>query len=195
MHHPLESLRRSLMDRTIYPLAGLSLLLLVLLNLLGQPLITSTSPYGIVSFELAHNPDQATAILASWDPTTKLRAAFSLGLDFLFIPLYSLTLTITCLWAARFRREKRRFPSWLVMIGMPGIPLAWGQLGAGVLDIFENLALVRMLLGAVSAPWPQFASVCAYTKFTLIAAGILYSLTAFGAYTIAAVFHRRSAGI
>jgi hypothetical protein len=195
MHHPLENLNSSTIDRMIWPLVVFSLLLLLILNLLGLPLNTPAAPYGIVSFELARNEAQASAILASWDQAARLRAAFSLGLDFLFIPLYTVALTLTCLWAARFRRKRRRFPSWLVLIGIPGIPLAWAQLGAGLLDMVENIALVRMLFGMVNSPWPQVASVCASTKFILIAAGILYSITALSAYAMAAIFNRRSVGI
>jgi hypothetical protein len=195
MHHPLESLNSNMLDRMIWPLVLISLLMLFILNLVGLPLITPASPYGIVSFELARNEVQASAILASWDQAAHLRAAFSLGLDFLFIPLYTAALTLACLWAARFRRRRRRLPSWLVLIGIPGIPLAWAQLGAGLLDTVENIALVRMLFGMVSSPWPQIASICAFTKFILIVSGILYSLTALAAYTVAAFFNRRSVGI
>jgi hypothetical protein len=195
MQHPLESLHSHMLDRMIWPLVVFSLLLLLILNLVGLPLTTRAAPYGIVSFELARDEDQASAILASWDQAARLRAAFLLGLDFLFIPLYTAALTLTCLWAARFRRRRRRFPSWLVLIGIPGIPLAWAQLGAGMLDTVENIALVRMLFGMLSSPWPQIASVCAFTKFILIVAGILYSLTALTAYAVTAIFNRRSVGI
>jgi hypothetical protein len=195
MRHPLESLHSHMLDRMIWPLVVFSLLLLLILNLVGLPLITRAAPYGIVSFELARDEAQASAILASWDQAARLRAAFLLGLDFLFIPLYTAALTLTCLWAARFRRRRRRFPSWLVLIGIPGIPLAWAQLGAGLLDMIENIALVRMLFGMVNSPWPQIASVCAFTKFILIVSGIFYSLTALTAYAVAAIFNRRSVGI
>lgn len=195
MHHPLESLRRSVLDGMILPLVLLSLLLLIILNIIGLPLVTPAAPYGIISFELAQDEAHAIAVLASWDPPARLRAAFSLGLDFLFIPIYTAALTLTCLWAARFRRERRRFPYSLVMIGMPGILLAWAQMGAGLLDVVENISLLRMLLGGVSAPWPKIASLCAFSKFGLLAAAILYSLVALAAYASAVLFHRRSVGI
>jgi hypothetical protein len=195
MHHPLESLRQSVFDRLILPLIGLSLLMLLILNFIGLPLANHAAPYGIISFELARDETLANSILDSWDQTARLRAAFSLGLDFLFIPLYTGTLTLTCLWAARFRRERRRFPSWLVVIGMPGVLIAWAQMGAGLLDVLENIALVRMLLNGVSTPWPQISSICAFTKFSLLSVGIVYSLVALVAYGSAALFHRRNVGI
>ena len=195
MHHPLESLRRRVLDGMILPFVLLSLLMLLILNIIGLPLVTPAAPYGIISFELARDEAQAIAVLASWEAPARLRAAFSLGLDFLFIPIYTAALTLTCLWAARFRRERRRFPYSLVVIGMPGILLAWAQMGAGLMDVVENIALLRMLLGGVSAPWPQIASLCAFSKFGLLAAGMLYSLIALAAYASAVLFHRRSVGI
>jgi hypothetical protein len=191
MHHPFENIRSRTRDRMILPFIGLSLLLMIILNMVGKPLVSSPAPYGIVSFELARDTAQAQAILDSWDQTAQLHAAFSLGLDFLFIPLYAITLTLTCLWAARFGRERRRFPSWLVMIGLLGIPLAWAQSVAAGLDIIENLALARMLFGAVTTSWPQIASMCAVVKFGLVAVGIVYSLLALAVYTGAAVFSRQ----
>jgi hypothetical protein len=195
MHHPFENIRSSVRDRMILPLVALSILLLIFLNLVGNPLVNQSAPYGMISFELAWEVDQAQSILESWDHSAQLRAAFSLGLDYLFILIYSLTLTLTCLWAARFRRERRRFPTWLVMIGWPGILLAWGQSLAGGLDIIENIALTRILLEAVVAPWPQIASICASLKFTLVVTGVVYSVLALAAYLSAAIFHRKQIGI
>jgi len=194
MHHPLENIRSSVRDRMIIPLIGLSLLLFMALNLAGQPLVTPAAPFGIVSFELARNVTQAQTILNSWDEAAQLRAAFSLGLDYLFIPLYAITLTLTCLWAVRFQRERRRFPTWLVTIGLPGVILAWTQSLAAGLDIIENIALARMLFSVVTPPWPQIASLCATIKFSLVATGIVYSLVALVAYIIAAFSHRHRPG-
>jgi hypothetical protein len=191
MHHPFESIRSSVRDRLTPPFIGLSLLLLFILNLVGQPLVTPAAPYGMISFELARDVDQAQAVLDSWDRIAQLRAAFSLGLDYLFIPLYAITLTLTCLWAARFRRERRRLPTLLVTIGLPGTLLAWAQSLAAGLDAIENVALVRMLFGGVTSPWPQIASICAAVKFSLLAVGIIYSLLALAAYIGAAIFHRQ----
>jgi hypothetical protein len=195
MHHPLENIRTSVRNRIIFPLIGLSLLLLIAMNVVGQPLITPSAPFGIVSLELARNVAQAQTILNSWDEAAQLRAAFSLGLDFLLIPLYTTSLTLTCLWAVRFQRERRRFPNLLVMIGLPAVILAWVQSLAAGLDIIENIALTHMLFEAVTSPWPQIASLCAISKFSLIAAGITYSLIAVAAYVSAAIPRRHHVGL
>jgi len=195
MHHPFEYIRAGVRDRMIFPLVGSGLLLFFLLYLVGLPLTTPAAPYGIVSFELARNTGQAQTILDSWSQRAQLRAAFSLGLDFLFIPIYNTGLAMCCLWAAQFQRERRRFSNWLVLIGIPGVLLAWAQTLAGGLDLVENLALSNMLLGSVSAPWPQVSSICAALKFCLVGIGILYALVAVLAYAGAVMIHRQRAGI
>lgn len=194
MHHPFDYIRAGVRDRMIFPLVGSGLLLFFLLYLVGLPLVTPAAPYGIVSFELARNPAQAQAIIDSWSQRAQLRAAFSLGLDFLFIPIYSTGLSLCCLWAAQFQRERRRFSNWLVLIGIPGVLLAWAQTLAGGLDLVENLALSNMLLGSVSSPWPQVSSICAVVKFNLIGIGILYTLLAVLAYAGAVVINRQRMG-
>src|SRR4051794_8650681 len=54
---------------------------------------------GMVAFELAGSVDSARRLLNSWSDAQRVVAAFSLGLDFLFILAYATCLTIGCLWA------------------------------------------------------------------------------------------------
>ncbi|MFO1393529.1 MAG: hypothetical protein U1F09_07205 [Steroidobacteraceae bacterium] len=46
------------------------------------------SPNGIVSFELCAYSGACRDIVAHWDPTTQLKAALSLGVDYLFMVAY-----------------------------------------------------------------------------------------------------------
>jgi hypothetical protein len=39
-------------------------------------------------------------MVASWDQSAQLHAAFSLGLDYLYLPLYAVTIALACVWAA-----------------------------------------------------------------------------------------------
>ena len=50
----------------------------------GAPLTTEDAPYGVVSLEIAGTVENAQDILDSWDTNAQIRAAFGLGLDFLF---------------------------------------------------------------------------------------------------------------
>src|SRR5206468_9268142 len=54
--------------------------------------------------------------------------------------------------------------------------LAWSQIVAAALDVAENLALWRMSSERVVRPWPLVASLCAWPKCAIIAAGILFVL-------------------
>ena len=57
-----------------------------------------------------------------------------------------------------------------------GSVLAWGLLAAGLLDALENVALIRVLLGSLTAAWPAVARWCAIPKFLVVAAGLAYVL-------------------
>jgi hypothetical protein len=67
------------------------------------------------------------------------------------------------------------------MVGGPADEaLAWGPWLAALLGAVENVALLRMLRGAVEKLWPQIARRCAVSKFALVITGLLHSaLSAF----------------
>jgi hypothetical protein len=170
MRHPLEAIPAGKRVQVFVPLFVLSVALMIALNLIGAPLQTLAAPAGIVSFELAGSVGQTRAILESWDQATRLRAAFSLGLDYVFMVVYSTAIGLACAWAASVTRASR--PRWAVA----GSWLAWGQWLAALLDAVENVALTVALFGTIAAPWPQMAWWCATLKFLLILAGLAYAL-------------------
>lgn len=148
---------------------GLSLVLMALLNLVGAPLISAPAPYGIVSFELAGSPSQAQAMLEAWDERARLAGAFSLGLDYVFMPAYAAAIGLGCLWAADSLRHRQWPVAWL------GVSLAWLQWAAALCDGVENLCLLKILLDVPVSPWPEIARWCALIKFGLIFAGLVYA--------------------
>ena len=173
MRHPLAAVpagRRRL--------AFVSLLVLTLFLMLGVmaqvdvPLRTAASPAGIVSFELAGDTASAQRMIDAWDERARRYAAFSLGIDYLFMVAYSTTIAFGCLWAGGVLGALS--PG----LAAAGAPLAWGSWLAALLDAGENAALARMLLGTVRAPWPAVAWWCATSKFTLLVAALLYVLAA-----------------
>jgi hypothetical protein len=147
------------------------------LRSLDDALRTADAPNGIVSFELAGSAERAGRILASWNEDARVRAAFGLGLDFLFLVLYSTTIAWACLWAAKQLRGAGP-------LAALGVPLAWGQWCAALLDAVENVALWALLVGPVTAPWPRLAQVCAIPKFALVFAGLLYAAIGAGAVLV-----------
>jgi hypothetical protein len=170
MDHPFGSIQPERRKHYFSPLFVATILMMVIMNVSGAPLNNSTAPLGIISFEFAGSIRQAETILSSWDQEANMHVAFSLGLDYLFMVIYSTTIGLGCFWAGEVLRGRKWPAAWL------GIPLAWSQWLAAVLDGVENIALVRILFGTPTSPWPELAMWCAAIKFGLIILGILYTL-------------------
>jgi len=154
-------------------LLALTIILTVVLQAVDAPLKTPVAPQGIVSYELAGTTAAAQSILDSWDVNAKVHAGFSLGLDYLYMPVYALTIGLACVWAARV------LGSWKRWLGSLGRVLAFGLGLAALLDATENFALTTMLFSAAADPWPAVARWCATGKFALIIAGLVYVLAGF----------------
>jgi hypothetical protein len=140
------------------------------LNLSGQPLITKAAPSGIVSYEFAGDVGTAAQIIDSWDEIARIYAGFNLGLDYLYLLLYSTTIAMALLWLTADLAYRRI--TGLVLL------LAWVQWLAAVLDALENYALFTMLVSGPADPWPQVAWWSAAIKFSLVLAGLLVVLVA-----------------
>ncbi len=173
MNHPLAQIPEQRRAMLFLPLLFFALALMVILYIQGMPMQTPAAPSGIVSFELAGTLEKAQQILASWDINARLSAAFSLGLDYLFMPAYSTAIGLACVMAGAVL-QKRRWP----LAGLAPI-LAWGAWLAALFDAVENVALARLLFGALVSPWPEIARGCAVFKFALVIAGLIYALLGF----------------
>jgi hypothetical protein len=130
----------------------------------------------MVSFELAGSVARADRILIEWSQATRLgprqlgdELRKAILYDFAFIPLYASAIGLACLAVVAAARGV----GWLSRLGRT---LAWLQLVAGGLDAIENLALWRMTSDRVLHPWPLVASLCAWPKFAIVIAGILFVL-------------------
>ena len=167
MRHPLDFIPDRTRKPLFWALLGLTLILFAIFRPLGAPLTTSAAPSGIVSFELARTPENAQAMVASWDARAQLFAAFGLGFDYLFMPSYAFAIALACLLAAgRHAGAFAKISAWL----------GWGAFLAAIFDSVENIGLWNSLLGPVGATWPQVSYWCAMFKFALILLGILYGL-------------------
>ena len=165
MRHPLQNW---VSGRVFVPLLVATLVVMAAMNGAGKPLFTAAAPQGIISFELAGDVPTTQAILDSWDSLTRVYAGFGLGLDFLFMPLYSTTIGLACLWAAGVWRNNR------LLAGVGGW-LAWSQWLAAALDAVENIALWHSLVNGPTAPWPRLAWGYAEVKFGLVLLGLSYA--------------------
>jgi hypothetical protein len=155
MMHPLESLPKG---------KKLSVFLWLLVNTFWLSVafrfIGPSNP-NIVDFEFCRTVDKANSILNAWNQTARIQAAFNLGFDYLYIPIYSTTIALACVWAANKLGGNR---IWHNM----GMLFAWGIWVAAILDCVENYALLKMLEGTVANPYPALATMCASMKFSLI---------------------------
>ena len=158
--HPLNAIPSDKRARAFVPLLIATLVITFLFRFIGPAQPT------IVDFELAGSVDKAQAIIDAWNETDRVRAGFSLGFDYLYMPVYSTTIALACLLTAGVLRHKVWHTS--------GLLLAWGLWIAALFDATENLALLTELLGNNVAPYPQIAQICATIKFGLILLGLLY---------------------
>lgn len=189
--HPFANLAREKRLSVLLPILALSLTLTVALTLIGEPLKNDIAPAGIVSFEFAKDAATAERIVTSWTTgaasmteatgasqlagvsafeSVKPYAALSLGLDYLYLFVYSTAIGFACAWVALSLRERG-------VSGFPvtaGIWLAWAQWLAALFDAMENYVLLRALFASVSDAMMQFARACATLKFALVAFGLLY---------------------
>lgn len=174
---PLSATVRS---RGLWVLLAITLIIMLLMNLVGAPLINAQAPSGIVSYELAWQLEKSQSILASWDARAQRYAAFGLGFDYLFMLAYSSLFALACLQAGQ-ALAKRGWP----LAGWNRL-LAPGMFLAAAFDAVENLALSIMLLEAPANPWPWVAGACASLKFGLLFIGLVYIF-----YALAIVFLAR----
>jgi hypothetical protein len=168
--HPFVWVRESSRTRTFCVFAGLAVVTLIGLQVLGGPLKTSASPAGIVSFELAGSLANVERILTAWDPMTRVFAGLDLGIDYLFIVTYVGAIGLGCVLAGeRLARHARP-------LAAAGPWLAWAMLLAGVLDCVENYSLIRLLVGAQDDALAVLARSCAIAKFAIVVPGLLYMI-------------------
>ena len=173
MRHPFEWLSIPVQKTVFIVILIITLFMIFGSFLLNAPLTTTDAPAGIISYELAYKLDNARRIVSSWKCTGKLYAGIILGLDYLFIVAFVLTLGLGCILAARVFSQK------IKVLFFIGIILSWMQLGAGLLDCIENVALIQVLLGSKLSFWPVIAFFSAVLKFTIAGIGLLYMIIGF----------------
>lgn len=181
MSYPLTRINVNERKPIFWTLFGLTIGLMIIMNIVAAPLTSASAPIGIISFEFAGSLDATALIVNSWDEPGRILAAFSIGLDFLFLILYSATIGLACIWSGEVLAARKWSLAFL------GTPLAWGQWFAALLDIIENIALMIVLLtyiqaGHVHELIPRVAQICAGLKFALVFLGLSYSFLGVALY-------------
>ena len=146
----------------------ITIILFLVLSYFDIPLKTTVAPNGFISFELAKNIDTSISIISSWDLTAKINAGLSLGIDFLFLAVYSIFFASACfLIAQKFINQN----DWLYKTGLL---LAKLQFVVVLFDAIENVALIQLLLGSYNGLYSSIAYYFASIKFIIIAVCIIY---------------------
>jgi len=170
MKHPLEAIPHG--KRLVVFLALLAVFLVITI---GFRFIGPAEP-SIVDFELAGTTDRAAEIINAWDMQDRIRAGFNLGLDYLYMPVYSTLIALVCVWGAGVVASRQ----WRAT----GLLLGWGLWIAALFDAVENAMLAVVLFDTVAAPYPQVAQVCAIFKFGLIVLGLVFAAVAAVVYLV-----------
>jgi glyoxylate carboligase len=167
--HPFQSIPVDARPKLFWPLLLATLTMMFLMNIEAAPMITRAAPLGIVSYELAGSAQAVSTMFAGWNEIVRSRIGFSLGVDYLFMVVYSSTIGLGCIWAADVLR-RWHWP----LVGL-GAWLGWGLWAAALLDAAENFGLAMMLFYGPMDGWARLAQLCASAKFGLIFLGMVYT--------------------
>jgi len=126
--------------------------------------------WGIVDIELPWTVERAKWIVGKWGGKGVIeKAQLQTRLDFLFLCIYPVTLSLACRKLAEGRDG---------LMAAVGIALSWAVLLCTPFDAFENVMILNMLSNNYASPIPQLTSIAASLKFILIAASFLLYIPA-----------------
>ena len=112
----------------------------------------------------------ADAILSQWDDAAKGAVRKNLMLDFIFIASYVGGLVVAGAMTSEELGVEFGAAPWA------GAAITWAVIGAGLLDVCENIGQFAMLGGQRGPVWPLLTSVCATVKFFLVLIAATYAL-------------------
>jgi hypothetical protein len=130
------------------------------------------SPPNIVQFEFAGTAENAAKIMEAWGTAGVEQARFSTYLDFIFLVLYSASISMGCRIAGGYSKV-----AWLIKTGNTLAPLIWL---AAVCDAIENISMLSTLQ-TVAQSTVTIAYYCAAIKFIIVSVGLIFILTGFSA--------------
>jgi hypothetical protein len=163
--HPFERWPPSHRGRWLAALAAVYLVVQLAIASVNGPLSTDSAPNGIVSFELAGNAAKATRMVSEWRQAGAVdEAGFSLGFDFLYMPLYGMLLAALVIAVARRWARART----------AGRFVAWGVFLAVAFDVVETASLTRVLDDPSNGGLAAVARACALSKFGLLVVALLF---------------------
>ncbi len=168
--HPLYWVPAEHEKKFLYSVLSLLFLSMTGLGIADHHLQNEVTPLGIVSFQMVGNVAEAQRALSAWGESGRMFAAFSLGMDYLF--LVANALLFAYLAGLVGRKAEGRLP----VIASLSAWVAWLFIVAGVFDSIENAAFLVVLAGSSENLWPCLGTLFALLKFLLIGLGVLYLL-------------------
>ena len=136
-------------------------------SIVNSHLQTPSAVHGMVSFQLCAFDSSCEAILKEWDAPQREMAMFSLGFDYLFIPLYACALVAIL---KRVQRRLGRSSGWATSLAVTAV------LVAAFCDVVENLMLVQVLQAQAATAFSDSASYLAALKFVLLGLAALWAV-------------------
>lgn len=156
--------------RLMRGLIAASVVSFVALSAVDWPTHTSEAPSGQISLQFAADNETALAIVDSWESAGVLHlAGASVGLDYVWIIAYGLTLSLAGARLAKRASNAGRAP-WMIA----GALAAWAGVLAAFADGIEGVLLLILIGDAASGP-AAATTALATTKFTLIAISLVVS--------------------
>lgn len=132
---------------------------------------TDVTPLGIVSFQFIATVEASVLAMDAWGDIGRSAVAISLGLDYLYIIVYSVIACLVLLLTSQSLSVQLPTFSKILFYMIYALPII------GIADAVENYSLIQLLLGSVNVSWPSLAYYCATIKFAgLGAVGVLVVL-------------------
>ncbi len=171
-YSPFNNTTAGFRRKAMWTFGILTVILLLVMRWADSFLITEETPDGIIGFELAKNIHDARIMLDVWGDQGRVVAAFSLGIDYLFLISYSMFLGLVSFSLAK-KLEGR-----LNLLSKAGYLFSWLILLAGLYDAIENFALIKIMTGCQLSLWATTAWFFATVKFAIVYMVLGYILVA-----------------
>jgi len=164
---PFDAIVPGVWRRALGGALALTATIAVVFTVVGAPLGGPDTPLGVVSLQFVADPDRAAAIADGWGEDGRGRALFLLGLDMLFPLAYASSIGLAASIVAS--RDHRARPKRIAVArGIAGAALA-----AAGLDVIENAAMVRTVLGIAGDVAAPLTVAMAVPKFALLALALV----------------------
>jgi hypothetical protein len=165
--HPLQSIEPRVLGSLTIRLGGLLVFATGLMIFVDVPLHGDSSPWGIVSFELAGTPQRALRILLEWKSQGAMGYAKLIQIaDFVYLIIYAMFFASLALWIGSRLDET----VWSTRA-------AWAATYAAAFDVLENgVLLYEVVRFSSPAPFPQLAASFAAVKFALLLFSASYAV-------------------